>query len=57
MTHRVAPTELQGGEVVVEDDSTSYEVHAVKQHQGQCQVSDTAGVMHTYGSDELIEVE
>jgi hypothetical protein len=56
MTHRVA-AELQAGEVVVEDDGTRYEVHAVKQLQGRCQVSDTGGLTHTYADDELVEVE
>ncbi|MBO0692867.1 MAG: hypothetical protein J2P58_08225 [Acidimicrobiaceae bacterium] len=57
MTHGVAPAELQAGDVVVEDDSTRYEVHAVKQHQGQCQVSDTEGLTHTYAAEERVEVE
>lgn len=56
MTLRVA-AELQTGDVVVEGGSTRYEVHAVNQHQGQCQVSDISGEMHTYGANQLIEVE
>ena len=56
MTLRVA-AELHTGEVVIENGSTRYEVHAVNQHQGQCQVSDTSGTMHTYGADQLVEVE
>lgn len=57
MTQQVAPAELHAGEVVVEESGARYEVHAVKQHQGQCQVSDTAGMTHTYRPDDLVEVE
>lgn len=57
MTRRVASANLQAGEVVVEEGRSRYQVHAVIQHQGQCQVSDTSGMTHTYNDDELVEVE
>jgi hypothetical protein len=56
MTRQVAVAELQNGDIVLDDDEPSFEVHGVEQHQGQVQVADITGATHTYPAGATVVV-